>query len=198
MMALLAKPDLAARDAEQDLVALEAKLGSMTFEVELDSAVLEALEAKLGSVVGGAKPRLEYPVMEEYLKPTAQIVHSPTFESAAIKVMSSRPVSSAESKTLEPFRRPEGSEPIDEEPAAGFANQILRRAKKPRTSQRRAVDYVPLLGAISPTSNRCERLFSECKYVLESHRASMRSATFERLMFLKPNRELWNASTLVP
>ncbi|KAG6610957.1 uncharacterized protein IUM83_08252 [Phytophthora cinnamomi] len=140
----------------------------------------------------------EYHVMEEYLKPTAQIIHSPTFESAAIKVMSSRPVSSAESKTLEPFRRPEGSEQIDEEPAADFASQILRRTKKPRTSQRRAVDYVPLLGAIPPTSNRCERLFSECKYVLEAHRASMLSATFERLMFRKANRDLWNASTLVP
>ncbi|KAG6572760.1 uncharacterized protein IUM83_18735 [Phytophthora cinnamomi] len=31
-----------------DLVALEAKLGLVTFEVELDSVVLEALEAKLG------------------------------------------------------------------------------------------------------------------------------------------------------
>ncbi|KAG6618386.1 uncharacterized protein IUM83_01206 [Phytophthora cinnamomi] len=44
------------------MMALEAKLGSVTFEVELDSVVLEkleALEAKLGSVVGGAEPRLE-------------------------------------------------------------------------------------------------------------------------------------------
>eukprot|EP00644_Phytophthora_capsici_P002764 jgi/Phyca11/124924/e_gw1.55.228.1 len=62
----------------------------------------------------------------------------------------------------------------------------------------RAVDYIPLFSVIPPTSNRCERLFSECKYVLEPHRASMRSANFERLMFLKANRDLWNASTLVP
>eukprot|EP00644_Phytophthora_capsici_P009861 jgi/Phyca11/119644/e_gw1.39.275.1 len=87
----------------------------------------------------------KYPVMEEYLKPTAEIVHPPVFEAAS-----------------------------------------------------RAVDYIPLLSVIPPTSNRCERLFSECKYVLEPHRASMRSANFERLMFLKANRDLWNASTLAP
>ncbi|KAG6956857.1 hypothetical protein JG688_00011224 [Phytophthora aleatoria] len=139
-----------------------------------------------------------YPVMEEYLKPTAKIVHSPTFEAAVIKVTSSLPVTNAEAKTLEPFRRPEGSGQSEDEPAADFASEILRRVKKPRQSQRHAVDYVPLLGAIPPIGNRCERLFSECKYVLESHRASMRSANFERLIFLKANRDLLNASTLVP
>ncbi|KAG4231209.1 hypothetical protein PC116_g20508 [Phytophthora cactorum] len=54
---------------------------------------------------------------------------------AVIKVTSSPPVTSAETKTLEPFRPPD---------------------------RRRAVDYIPLLGAIPLTSNRCERLFSEC------------------------------------
>ncbi|KAG2773227.1 hypothetical protein Pcac1_g16042 [Phytophthora cactorum] len=49
----------------------------------------------------------KYPVMEEYLKPTAKIVHSPTFEAAVIKVTSSPPVTSAETKTLEPFRPPD-------------------------------------------------------------------------------------------
>ncbi|KAG3150188.1 hypothetical protein PI124_g13109 [Phytophthora idaei] len=38
----------------------------------------------------------KYPVMEEYLKPTTKIVHSPTFEAAVIKVTSSLPVTSAE------------------------------------------------------------------------------------------------------
>ncbi|KAG6613435.1 uncharacterized protein IUM83_04495 [Phytophthora cinnamomi] len=41
------------------MMALEAKLGSVAFEVVLDSVVLEVFEAKLGSVVGGAEPRLE-------------------------------------------------------------------------------------------------------------------------------------------
>ncbi|KAG6590727.1 uncharacterized protein IUM83_15435 [Phytophthora cinnamomi] len=41
------------------MMALEAKLGSVAFEVEMDSVVLEVFEAKLGSVVGGAEPLLE-------------------------------------------------------------------------------------------------------------------------------------------
>ncbi|KAG1697033.1 hypothetical protein DVH05_028625 [Phytophthora capsici] len=140
----------------------------------------------------------KYPVMEEYLKPTAEIVHSPVFEAAVIKVTSALPISGAEAKAIEAFWRPESPGQSEDEPAADFASEILRRAKKPRYSQSRAVDYIPLFSVIPPTSNRCERLFSECKYVLEPHRASMRSANFERLMFLKANRDLWNASTLVP
>ncbi|KAG2786242.1 hypothetical protein Pcac1_g4442 [Phytophthora cactorum] len=81
---------------------------------------------------------------------------------AVIKVTSSLPVTSAEAKTLEPFRRPERFGQSEDEPAADCASEILCRAKKPRQSQRRAVDYIPLLGAIPPTSNRCERSFSEC------------------------------------
>ncbi|KAG4234593.1 hypothetical protein PC116_g17240 [Phytophthora cactorum] len=55
-----------------------------------------------------------------------------------------------------------GSGQSEDEPAADFASEILRRAKKPRQPQRRAVDYILLLGVIPPTSNRCEQLFSEC------------------------------------
>jgi len=136
----------------------------------------------------------KYPVMEEYLKPTTNIVHSPT-----LKLLLSRSRALVRFPVPRPRRLSRfDSEESEDELAADFASEIFRRAKKSRTSQRRAVDYVPLLGVISPTSNRCERKLSECKYVLESHRASMRSATFERLLFLKANRDLWNASTLVP
>ncbi|KAG2879836.1 hypothetical protein PC128_g25471 [Phytophthora cactorum] len=113
----------------------------------------------------------KYPVMEEYLKPTAKIVHSPTFEAAVIKVTSSLPVTSADAKTLEPFRRPEGSGQSEDEPAADFASEILRRAKKPRQSQRPTYHYlVPSPQPVTGVSGYS------------------RSA----------NRDLWNASTLVP
>jgi hypothetical protein len=74
---------------------------------------------------------------------------------------------------------------------------ILDRAKKPRRSGRGLAGYVPLLSAIPPTSNHCERHFSQCRYVLTPHRSSLHPANFEMNMFLKANREMWTASTLV-
>ncbi|KAG4045724.1 hypothetical protein PC123_g18878 [Phytophthora cactorum] len=141
----------------------------------------------------------KYPGMGHYLDEDAAIVHSPVFESAMIKITSSRTLSGPELKTLEPFRVSTGEGTQEVAPAADFASEVLRQAKKPRRAQRTMVDYNALLCVIPPpTSNRCERLFSEFKYVLEPHRASMHPANFERLMFLKANRELWNASTLAP
>ncbi|KAF1791748.1 hypothetical protein JG687_00018392 [Phytophthora cactorum] len=45
-----------------------------------------------------------YPGMGHYLDEDEAIVHSPVFESALIKITSLRTLSSAELKTLEPFR----------------------------------------------------------------------------------------------
>jgi hypothetical protein len=42
-----------------------------------------------------------------------------------------------------------------------------------------------------------ERLFSQCKLILTPQRAYMLPANFEMLAFLRVNRDLWNASTLV-
>ncbi|KAE9215276.1 hypothetical protein PF004_g14804 [Phytophthora fragariae] len=140
----------------------------------------------------------KYPIIDSYLGEDAAIVHSPVFESAVVKLTSALPLSTVEQAALEPFRKSPSSEAQEPPPAGDFATQVLRQAKKPRRAQPTMADYVALLGAVPPTSNRCERLFSECKYVLEPHRAAMHPANFERLMFLKANRDLWNASTLAP
>ncbi|GMF37180.1 unnamed protein product [Phytophthora fragariaefolia] len=139
----------------------------------------------------------KYPVLGTYLDAGAPVVRSPVFESAVIKIFSSLPLFSYELVMLEPFRRSSTPKTQGPAPNADFATEVLRQAKKTRRAQPTAADYIPLLGVVPPTINRCKRLFSECKYLLQPHRASIHSANFERLMFLKANRnrDLWNAST---
>ncbi|ETI33442.1 hypothetical protein F443_19877 [Phytophthora nicotianae P1569] len=48
-----------------------------------------------------------------------------------------------------------------------------------------------------PTSNTVERLFSQCKLVLTPQRTCMLPANIEMLAFLRVNRDLWNAASLI-
>jgi hypothetical protein len=136
----------------------------------------------------------KYPVTNEYLSSCAKIIHSPTFENAIIKLLSDSPLSVTEIKAVDEFKL-SANDDVESDGDGDFATVILSRAKKPR--ERDLAAYHPILQALPPTSNHCERLFSQCKYVLTPHRSSLDPANFEMIMFLKANRELWSASTLM-
>eukprot|EP00644_Phytophthora_capsici_P017640 jgi/Phyca11/120665/e_gw1.42.259.1 len=76
-----------------------------------------------------------------------------------------------------------------------FATATLRQAKKPRHAS--AQKYDELLSQLPPPSNRCERLFSQCKIILTLRRSSLLPANFEMLVFLRANRDLWGFTSLV-
>lgn len=182
------------RPLHRRIVSLHTKL------VELDSVCvkLQYQRRTLGEVRLLFDACVEkYNVMDEHLNASADIVHSPEFERAVVKLTNDLPLSTTDRKWLEPFTLPPQTTP-EPEKETDFATAVLRRAKKPRTSERAPVGYKALARCIPPTSNHCERLFSECKYVLSPHRSSLLPANFELLMFLKSNRDLWNASTLLP
>ncbi|ETM30597.1 hypothetical protein L914_21727, partial [Phytophthora nicotianae] len=73
----------------------------------------------------------------------------------------------------------------------GFADRILKRRK---------VDDAPsanvLLGAILPTSNIVERLFSTARMVLRYERNHLSLLTLEMILFLKVNHKFWNVTTV--
>lgn len=139
----------------------------------------------------------KYPVMGEYLSPSANIIHSPEFEDAIVKLQNDLPLSSSEQHAVEKFVvKPGESTPA---PCArvDFASTILRQAKKQRCTPRVATQYNELLHHTPPTSNACERLFSECKLVLSSLRSSTLPENFERMMYLHANDDMWNSATLL-
>jgi hypothetical protein len=56
--------------------------------------------------------------------------------------------------------------------------------------------YIDVDLLIRPTSNTCERIFSESGYILPAHRRCMSPKTFEALLLLKKNKEDWNEFTV--
>lgn len=180
--------------AHRRITALLEKLGeldSVTVKLQYERRTLAEVRALFDACCE------KYPVMAEHLKASAKIVHSPAFENAMVKLTTGGPLTEAELEAVAPFNRAgDGGKQVNE--PADFATEVLRCAKKPRRADPALSDYVAILATPPPTSNRCERLFSECKYVLSSHRSSMKPAVFEQLMFLKANRDLWSAGGLLP
>ncbi|KAG2985278.1 hypothetical protein PC120_g24090 [Phytophthora cactorum] len=93
--------------------------------------------------------------MEGRLEPASKIVHSPRCESAAIKVARGSPLTPAEAKTISKFVTllPVIGEKRKSDHAPNFPTTIL------------------LEGANPPTSNACQRLFSQAKLILTPQRA---------------------------
>ena len=50
------------------------------------------------------------------------------------------------------------------------------------------------VGFINPTSNLVERLFSVAKYIQRDNRKNMAPTKFEETLFLRCNKQYWNAA----
>ncbi|KAG6966007.1 hypothetical protein JG688_00006964, partial [Phytophthora aleatoria] len=148
-----------------------------------------------------------FPVTGHYLRPDAEIIHSPAFESDVVKVSRSTEadLTPPESQALEPFQL----EAAATEPAASsrgsrartrarsaedFATALLQSRPAP---EQVAPRYEPIVAAFPPTSNLCVRLFSQCKLVMTPHHASLLPMNFEMIVFLRANRNYWDANTLM-
>ncbi|ETO58547.1 hypothetical protein F441_16722 [Phytophthora nicotianae CJ01A1] len=162
------------------IVQLLSKLG------DLDSVCVKLQSEKLAL----ADVRLLFDaVVVKY-----RIVHSPVFERAVVNVQGDRRLQADEEAAVEPFLvvQPSSAPPTKQ---VDFATATLRQAKKPRHAS--AQKYDELLSQLPPTSNRCERLFSQCKLILTPRRSSLLLANFEMLVFLRANRDLWSFTSLV-
>ncbi|KAL4152374.1 hypothetical protein PRNP1_009305 [Phytophthora ramorum] len=148
-----------------------------------------------------------YPVTEEYLLPDAHTVHSTAFESAVVKVTGARgeELTPEELEALEPFELESAAEPTPATSGSGvstrsrnatedFATALLRSdAATPQLSP----PYSPIVAAILPTSNLCERLFSLRKLVMTPQRSSLLPVNIEMIAFLRANRKFCDANTLM-
>ncbi|ETP31798.1 hypothetical protein F442_19367, partial [Phytophthora nicotianae P10297] len=117
-----------------------------------------------------------FPATAHHLSPSAQIVHSPAFESAVVKLLSNRSLISDEEEAVAQFAGPTDS--AQETPKkVAFATETLRHAKRPRLAT--VTKYIDLLRMIPPTSNKCEPLFHHAwravayMQFLEEHKPKM-------------------------
>ncbi|ETP47569.1 hypothetical protein F442_06479 [Phytophthora nicotianae P10297] len=109
------------------------------------------------------------PSFSKYQAANTDIVHSVIFEQAACKVLAGRAATRKE----------------------GFADRILKRRKV----SAEPANYA-LLGAIPPTSNIVERLFSVARSVLRHERHRLSPMMLEMILFLKANGSYWNVATV--
>ncbi|GMF80945.1 unnamed protein product [Phytophthora fragariaefolia] len=148
--------------------------------------------------------------MKPKVSASTSTVHSPTFEAAIVKVINREAgcLTASERKAIKRFkvlaappvvgskrkqRGGEGDESKNEE--EDFASAVLRSRRLSAAEQKSSL-YCELLKNLPPTSNRCERLFSQAKQVLTPQRASLLPMNFEMLVFLRANRTYWDVTTV--
>ncbi|KAG3013496.1 hypothetical protein PC120_g13280 [Phytophthora cactorum] len=135
----------------------------------------------------------EHPGVEDYLGTEAGIVQQPEFENACVTVL----VGTADSLTecqrslLLPFAAPATTPPLVEDKTLGFADRALEKRK---LQCEMPCEY-PEIAVIPPTTNICERFFSQSKYVLGNDHQGLLPINLEIILFLKVNLHLWNVKT---
>ncbi|EGZ12404.1 hypothetical protein PHYSODRAFT_249022, partial [Phytophthora sojae] len=141
-------------------------------------------------------------VRGEYLKPTSKIVHSPAFGHGLAKFAAGESLSTSEATALNRLERSQAEMPrrAAEDERAGreqdYAAEIIRQGGGTKRRKGERVAYVALAAMVPPTSNSCERLFLECKWVLTPQRGSLLPANFEMLVFRRANKTMWDVTTL--
>jgi len=171
--------------------AVDALLGEMT---EWDSITV-ALQRDSMTV---AQARdlfdfvcFEYPAMVGRLGADADIVAMPGFETALVKVQRglASTLTDEEILAVAHLRSHELQEEQANEEDDGLS--LAERAlKRQRTDQERT--YVDTRFLV-PTSNMCERLFSDAKMTHGDRRGRLLPVNFEAQLFLHANTALWGA-----
>jgi hypothetical protein len=138
----------------------------------------------------------KYPSMGHYLHENAEIVTHPIFENAIVKILNGQTstLKKAEQNSVA-FFLVSGETTIGEEEEKNFADGVINKKRK-RVSECQSNKYLSLKFII-PTTNKAERLFSQCSYVLPRERRSMLPVNFEMIIFLKINRSYWNIELLL-
>lgn len=164
----------------------------------------------------------QYAVMGEYLAPNAAIVGFKHFESGVRKIMAGEALDLLEADACIKLKIPDDednsadddtSDGEDRVGLGGRARELTVAEKLKMNSKRHKVlvspssegnnngqmttkGYIDVRNVIVATSNCCERLFSEAKYIMAPHRRAMSPILFEALLYLKKNVSFWNMQTV--
>jgi len=144
----------------------------------------------------------DYPDMQMYLGPRANISTDPVFESAVCKIQSAYPnepdLSEEEvhaASNLEVQVEEVKDETSETTSDVSYFAQCEQRATKRRKVQESRQEYINC-DFITGTSNRVERLFSAARLIVTDYRKSMRPELIESLLILKINTDEWNENVV--
>jgi DNA-binding transcriptional ArsR family regulator len=158
-----------------------SKFQSVTMQLQKDGIDMHEVRVLFDAIIA------EHPNLSRHLSPTADIVHSPHFESGLVKVSrdgDNCSLSRPEKLALEKLKIDRTTNPSPQKDMS-FAERALKRVRV----QEKIYQNVSF---ICPTSNVVERLFSTAKLVFSDLRRSLLPRNLEMLLFLKLNRDLWD------
>ena len=138
--------------------------------------------------------------MTHHLAADADIVCSPVFESAVIKLLNDQPLTATEARAATCLEQQAGEEAASVAEQEGvaenhevaenhddYALKLLSSSRKKRRITKKYID----VSLLPVSSNVVERFFSQVKLNLTNLRNNLLPSTLEILMFLKMNRHLW-------
>ena len=155
------------------------KLQEVTITLQRNNCTLEEVRILFDALI------LDFPVSAIYLSPNANIVHSPNFENGVVKILANneRDLSPVEADAVEFLKLVESTD--DSASTLSYTESLLKRKKIYNS-----IYYN--LSSICPTSNVVERLFSCAGYIQNDRRCALTPSTFEEILFLKVNMNLWH------
>ncbi|ETO73183.1 hypothetical protein F444_10854, partial [Phytophthora nicotianae P1976] len=179
--------------------------GPPTYQTECNSLVVNL---RYGRPLCTNSVVTDYPIMAEHLRPSAESVNCPLFESALVNIGNGDTLTTAEARALKCFEVTSDSDGgrVDgdqvnakrmKQTRCDYVVAILREGKRRRVSTRTNVSYRALAKLAPPTSNTVERLLSTCKLIMTPQRICMQPVNFEMIAFLRANREMRNVTTLI-
>ena len=161
------------------------KLDSVTLALQNESTDIADVRFLFDEVIK------EFPGLESHCGTRSDIVHSPDFEAAIIKIIndSENELSDNEKEAVILLKLPNSNLPTDtnSETSIDFAATLLKKRKIEKAgSQNMNVKF------ILPTSNLVERFFSSATYSFGDLRQSLLPMNLEMQLFLKINQRFWN------
>jgi len=194
----------------------------ITSEIQAKGVNLLHVRLQFGTLC--ADPR--YACMREHLNPAATIVQSKHFESGVRNIILGNHTNLTDDervaveRLIDPKKLEAQREALQEQEGGAGGDGTAGRGARARvlslkeklalnikkrkigadlpgniTAESMSV-YVDVGKLICATSNCCERLFSEAKYIMLPHRRSMSPIVFEALIYLKKNEKFWNVKTV--
>lgn len=160
-------------------------LECITKRLQKDDTTMETVRDLFDCVID------DYPETANRLTSTADIVHSPCFESAVVKLQR-KLGHTLTHEELDAVRKLEisTSESSIDNQALSYDERALQKKKGTHNIERKYRDTSFLI----PTSNICERLFSKAGHVLTDRRMAIQPCNLESQLFLHFNRDLWGVA----
>ena len=162
-------------------------LESVTKVLQDDTTTMSDVRAVFDAVMD------KFPETSCRLTSSAEIVHSPLFEGAIVKLQRGTfGALSREEQSIASFLATHGNRDCgDVDGELSFAHRALKRQKcRDMDSTKQFTDTRFLI----PTSNVCERLFSKVGHALSDRRKGVAPVHLESQMFLHFNRDLWGSA----